>query len=143
MTAALADVFADSAYWIALLVKQDQYHQRVQARTPLIAGRITTTIPVLLETANALSRPAWRPSVVALIEHLRQRADVQLIPLEPNLWERGWELYRNRPDKAWGLTDCVSFLVMQETGLTDALTTDEHFRQAGFRAVLLEDPSGG
>jgi predicted nucleic acid-binding protein len=124
MTASLADVFADTAYWIALLVKQDQYHQQAQAWTPLIAGRITTTSPVLLETANALARPAWRGSAVALIERLRQRADVQLIPLESGLWERGWDLYRNRPDKAWSLTDCVSFLVMQGAGLTDALSTD-------------------
>ena len=63
--------------------------------------------------------------------------------VEPALWEGGWELYRNRPDKAWSLTDCISFLVMQQGGLTDALTADEHFRQAGFRAVLLEDPAQG
>jgi uncharacterized protein len=67
---------------------------------------------------------------------------VQISPPEPALWERGWD-YRNRPDKGWSLTDCVSFLVMQETGVTDGLTTDEHFRQAGFRAVLLEDPAAG
>ncbi len=141
MTASLGDVFADTAYWIALLVKQDQYHSRAQAWTPWITGRITTTALVLLETANALARPTWRASAVALIDHLRQRADVQIIPAEPALWERGWDLYRSRPDKAWSLTDCISFLVMQEARLTDALTTDEHFRQAGLRAVLLEDPA--
>jgi len=143
MTASLGDVFADAVYWIALVVKQDAYHERARAWTPRITGSITTTTLVLLETANALARPAWRASAVALIEHLRQRADVHISPPEPALWERGWDLYRNRPDKAWSLTDCVSFLVMQETGLTDALTTDEHFRQAGFRAVLLEDPAAG
>jgi predicted nucleic acid-binding protein len=117
----LADVFADTVYWIALVVKQDQYHRQAQAWTPLIRGRITTTTPVLLETANALARPAWRASAVALIEHLQQRPDVQIIPLEPLLWQRGWDQYRNRTDKAWSLTDCVSFLVMEEAGLTDAL----------------------
>ena len=141
MSASVGDVFADTAYWIALVVRQDQYHQRVQAWTPRITGRITTTAAVLLETANALSRPAWRASAVALIDHLRQRADVLIHPPEQALWERGWDLYRNRPDKGWSLTDCVSFIVMQDSGLTDALTTDEHFRQAGFRAVLLEDPA--
>jgi uncharacterized protein len=143
MTASLGDAFADTVYWVALVVKQDQYHQRARAWTTRITGRITTTASVLLETANALARPAWRASAVALIEHLRQRADVQIVPLEPALWERGWDLYRNRPDKAWSLTDCVSFQVMQEAGLTDALTADEHFRQAGFRAVLLDDPAAG
>lgn len=141
MTAALGDVFADTTYWIALLVKQDQYHTRAQAWTALITGRITTTAAVLLETANALARPTWRASAVALIDHLQQRADVEFVPLGPALWQSGWELYRDRPDKGWSLTDCISFLVMQEAGLTDALTADEHFRQTGFRAVLLEDPA--
>jgi predicted nucleic acid-binding protein len=140
MTATLDDVFADTVYWIALVVKQDQHHQQAQAWTPRISGRITTTAAVLLETANALARPSWRGTAVALIEHLRKRPDIQIMPLEPALWERGWDLYRNRRDKAWSLTDCISFLVMQEAGLSDALTTDEHFRQAGFRPVLLEAP---
>jgi predicted nucleic acid-binding protein len=143
MTASLGDVFADTSYWLALLVKQDQYHSRAQAWTARITGCITTTAAVLLETANALARPAWRASAVALIEHLRQRDDVRVVPFEPALWARGWDLYRNRADKAWSLTDCFSFLVMQQTALTDALTADEHFRQAGFRAVLLEDPAAG
>jgi len=51
-------------------------------------------------------------------------------------FEQALELFRNRPDKQWGLVDCVSFIVMQERGLTEALTTDEHYEQAGFRALL-------
>ena len=51
---------------------------------------------------------------------------------------RGLQLYENRADKAWGLTDCLSFVVMQEQGLTEAVTSDRHFRQAGFRALMLE-----
>jgi predicted nucleic acid-binding protein len=127
MTASAGEVFADTVYWIALVVKQDQYHARAQAWTRHLTGRITTTGAVLLETANALARPAWRAGAVELIDHLRQRSDVQIVALEAVLWERGWGLYRNRPDKSWSLTDCISFLVMQDAGLTDALTTDEHF----------------
>jgi len=140
MTAGLQDVFADTAFWIALIVKQDQYHDRAQRWSVRIAGRITTTNAVLLETANALARPAWRASAVALLDHLRQRPDVEVVALSEDLWQRGWDLYRSRPDKAWSLTDCISFSVMQGKGLVDALTSDEHFRQAGFRAVLLEEP---
>jgi predicted nucleic acid-binding protein len=139
MTPTLGDVFADTTYWIALVVKQDQYHERAQRWSLRINGRITTTAGVLPETANALSRPAWRSAAVGLIDHLQQRNDVSIVPLSVDLWNRGWEMYRSRLDKAWGLTDCVSFHVMQEAGLTDALTADEHFQQAGFRAVLLED----
>ncbi len=140
MNATLQDVFADTAYAIALVVKQDQYHDRAQQWSLRISGRIITTVPVLLETANALSRPAWRKAGMALIDHLQQRQDVEIVTLSENLWRRGWELYCQRSDKAWSLTDCISFLVMQEAGITDALTSDEHFRQAGFRAVLLEEP---
>jgi uncharacterized protein len=139
MTPALGDVFADTTYWIALVVKQDQYHERAQRWSLRITGRITTTAAVMLETASALARPTWRTAVVGLMDHLEQRTDVSIVPLSADLWQRGWALYRQRTDKAWSLTDCVSFLVMQDARLTDALTADEHFQQAGFRAVLLED----
>jgi predicted nucleic acid-binding protein len=140
MTAPLQDVFADTSFWIALVVKQDQYHDRAQKWSLRVQGRITTTVPVLFETANTLARPAWRAHGVALISHLLERPDVEAVVLSPELWQRSWNLYRERTDKAWSLTDCVSFLVMQDTGLVDALTADEHFRQAGFRAVLMEEP---
>ncbi len=65
---------------------------------------------------------------------------MEVAGLTPELWQRGWNLYRSRPDKGWSLTDCISFVVMQDARLVDALTTDEHFKQSGFRAVLLEDP---
>lgn len=88
----------------------------------------------------ALARPAWRAQGIALLEHVQPRADVEVVPLAPDLWKQSWTLYRARPDKAWSLTDCLSFQVMQNAGLVDALTADDHFRQAGFRAVLLEAP---
>ncbi|HLN27352.1 MAG TPA: PIN domain-containing protein [Gemmataceae bacterium] len=91
MTVSQCDVFADTIYWIALLVKQDRYQPRAQEWTARITGRITTTSLVVLETANARAGPAWRASAVALIEHLRQRPDVGVVPLEPALWERGWD----------------------------------------------------
>lgn len=54
------------------------------------------------------------------------------------LLKRGLDLYGNRPDKEWGLTDCISIVVMKDNGMTEALTTAEHFKQAGFRALLIE-----
>ena len=50
----------------------------------------------------------------------------------------GMELYASRPDKSWSLTDCISFCVMRELGITDVLTTDRHFSQAGFHVLLDE-----
>jgi hypothetical protein len=89
MTAALRDVFADTGFWIALVVKQDQFHERAQEWALQVTGRITTTIPVLFETANALARPAWRAQGVALLEHLQQRNDVEVVALTPEMWLRG------------------------------------------------------
>ncbi len=136
----LGDVFADSVFWIALVVRADQYHLRAQAWSQRIAGRIVTTRPVLLEVAGTLSRPAWRAAGVALLDHIQNRTDIEIRGIDDDLWTRGWLLYRNRPDKGWSLTDCISFLVMEDSRLSMALTADEHFCQAGHQAVLLNDP---
>lgn len=133
-------VFADTSFWIAVIVKQDQFHSRAQQWSLKLERRIVTTAAVLLETANSLAKPAWRASCIALIEHIRQRDDVAIVELSKELLSRGWNLYSSRADKSWSLTDCISFRVMQESHLHDALTSDDHFRQAGFRALLLEDP---
>jgi predicted nucleic acid-binding protein len=136
----LGDVFADSVFWIALVVKSDQYHSRAQAWSQRITGRIATTRPVLLEVAGTLSRLSWRSAAVSLLDHVQQRSDIEIRGIDDELWTRGWALFRDRPDKGWSLTDCISFLVMGEKHLSVALTADEHFRQAGYRAVLLEEP---
>ena len=136
----ISNVFADTVFWIALVVRADQYHGCAQSWSQKITGRIITTEAVLLEVANALARPAWRASGIALIEYLLKRKDVSIVPQGTPLWMRGWELYTHRADKSWSLTDCISFSVMDDFKLTDALTADEHFRQAGFRALLLESP---
>jgi uncharacterized protein len=52
------------------------------------------------------------------------------------LLKRGLALYDGRPDKEWQLSDCISFVVMEDEGITDALTGDRHFEQAGFQALL-------
>lgn len=140
MNVNLDDVFADTVFWIATIVRADQHHARAQAWSQRVTGRLITTDGVLTETANALARPDWRGHVVALIDQLRSRPEVFIVNTDATLWNRGFELYRARADKRWGLTDCVSFEVMGDLKLTAALTADEHFQQAGFRALLLEDP---
>jgi predicted nucleic acid-binding protein len=62
---------------------------------------------------------------------------MKVVSVDTSLLNRGLELYQSRPDKDWGLTDCISFVVMREQNLIDALTADRHFVQAGFRALLL------
>ena len=97
---------------------------------------LITTQAILLEIGNALSKKRYRKAAVELIDALERDPRVEIIPLTEELFGRALELFRNRPDKQWGLIDCVSFVAMQERGLTEALTTDEHFEHAGFRALL-------
>jgi predicted nucleic acid-binding protein len=63
---------------------------------------------------------------------------VEVIPLSEQLYTRALQLYCERLDKEWGFTDCVSFIVMQDRGIIEALTTDEHFQQAGFQVLMRE-----
>ncbi len=97
-----------------------------------------TTRAVLLEIGNALSKQRYRHAAIRLLDALEADLRVEIIPLSEQLYTRALQLYCERPDKEWGLTDCISFLIMQDLGLTEALTTDEHFQQAGFRVLLRE-----
>ena len=99
-------------------------------------AQLTTTEFVLVEVANALSTPSTRLQAVKLIDGLRQLPAVRIIPVSQELLDAGLALYRNRPDKEWSLTDCTSFVVMQQERITEAFTSDHHFEQAGFTKLL-------
>ena len=62
--------------------------------------------------------------------------NIFIVNITPQLFEQGLNLYESRPDKKWGLVDCLSFIVMEQQKLIDAVTSDIHFIQAGFRALL-------
>lgn len=139
-----SDVFLDAAYAIALSVSNDLYHERaVFLADELEAAktRLITTHAVMLEIGNALAKQRYRHAAVKLLYSLEADPNVEIIPLSKQLYERAFQLYRERSDKEWGLTDCVSFIVMQDLNITEALTTNEHFQQAGFQALLREDSS--
>ena len=95
-----------------------------------------TTSWVLVELANGMSEAHEREICAAMIEYLRSAPAIRIVPATEELLWRGFELYQERPDKAWSLTDCISFVVMRDEGLADALTGDHHFNQAGFKALL-------
>jgi predicted nucleic acid-binding protein len=98
--------------------------------------RIITTQAVLVEFANSLARPKFRLKAGRTIDDFQRDPSIEIIPLTGELFEKAFALFRERADKAWGLTDCISFVVMQERGISEALTADEHFEQAGFTALL-------
>lgn len=86
--------------------------------------------------ADALSAPYNRPAFLSLWQGMRANPLIEILTPDPGLFDRGLALFARRPDKAWSLTDCISFVVMADRGLTEALTGDHHFEQAGFRALL-------
>ncbi len=132
----VAEWFADTGYWIALTNTRDELHQRAREWSLRLRVRLVTTDAILLEVADAFSGTAWRPFAVALIDDVLDDPDVVVVPIDRTLLMRALALYRSRPDKEWGLTDCISFVVMEERGIADALAYDQHFIEAGFRALL-------
>jgi len=130
------EVFADTAYYLALLNVRDELHGRAVALTPGFNDRMLTTTWVLTEVADALCRPAFRGTVVDFIVALRNDPQVTIVPASQELFNRGFDLFSRRADKEWSLTDCISCVVMQDRGLTDALASDHHFEQMGFRSLL-------
>jgi predicted nucleic acid-binding protein len=134
----MAIYFADTSFWVALIDRHDQYHPKAVEFSRSISGQIITTEPVLLETANTFSRQIWRGRVMAFVNQIIARDDIEVVPLSNEFWTRGWQLFCERTDKSWSLTDCISFGVMEERGLTVALAADSHFRQAGYQALLLD-----
>ena len=134
--------FVDTVCWIALLNRQDRLHKPADQlyKKRMKAGfRFFTTSAVLEETANALCDPLFKPSVITFFHNIENSLRVEIVFVDPVLWSKGWMLYEQRLDKAWSLTDCISFEVMQEQKIEDALTSDHHFKQAGYQALLLEE----
>ena len=131
----MSKVFADTFYFLALLNKNDKAHAKALQYSALIE-RLITTEWVLTELADGLASSRHRSMFLQTRQELLADADVQVIPLDVRLHEEGIRLYASRADKEWSLTDCISFVVMRREAVTEALTGDHHFEQAGFVALL-------
>ena len=130
----------DTAYVQALLNRRDQYHSRARALLPIVreAAEVWVTEAVLVEVGNAMS-VFDRMAAARFISQCYQTPNMRVVSVDTSLVLRALELYRNRSDKSWGLTDCISFVVMAERDLTAAVTSDIHFQQAGYRTLLAEN----
>lgn len=136
----MTPVFADTSYFLALLGPADQYHSQALAWSRALRRPLLTTEYVVLEVGNSLLRGADRPLFVEFFARLRADRRTELVPASADWLNAGADLFAARPDQTWSLTDCISFAVMAGRKLTDALTADRHFEQAGFRALLLHPP---
>lgn len=129
-------VFTDSFFYFALLNRRDRDHSSAVEFVKRYSGRYVSTPWVLTEVADGLSAPRLRSSFASLVEELFRDPNVTIVPCTDATFHAGLDHYRRRPDKSWSLTDCISFVVMAEYGITEALTGDHHFEQAGFACLL-------
>lgn len=133
----MTGVFADTSSYQALLNPRDAWHANALRFSHLYEDEIITTEYVLVELGALLSRPKVRPLFVELIGKLRSDPCTHIIPASAELFDAGFALFAQRCDKEWSLTDCISFVVMAQHRITDAIGTDRHFEQAGFRLPIL------
>jgi predicted nucleic acid-binding protein len=135
-------IFLDTAYVNALINTRDQWHERAvhwEQKLAVERRKLLTTEFILIEIGDSLAAVKYRMEAITAISRLTSSSFVEIIPATSQLFNAGFNLFRQRQDKAWGLTDCMSFIVMQEHQLLEALTTDDDFIQAGFRALMLEE----
>lgn len=133
-------IFLYTGYLVALANRRDEWHQRALSWSQVVDERLLTTEHVLWECVNFLSSPPDRDKAEAIANYLRTDGSVEFVAASPELLEEGLKLHAARRDKAWSLTDCVSFHLMWQKGLTNALAADDDFVQAGFDALLLREP---
>jgi predicted nucleic acid-binding protein len=129
-------LFADTLFYVALLNRRDALHEAAVRAVAMARERIVTTEYVLLEVANFFKRPDDRRQFAAFVHALHSDPNTELVPSNSIWFQRGLDLFNSRPDKEWSLTDCISFAVMTDQSIGQALTADQHFSQAGFVALL-------
>ena len=139
----MSRIFLDTSFVIALSIEDDKYHAVAKLWAEYIRQNKSILIThqgILLEIGDALSKPQWRTKAADILNFLRQDRTVEITSMTQDLIDAAFQLFVSRSDKSWGMTDCVSFVVMQQINLKSALTTDQHFTQSGFRALLREMP---
>ncbi|HEY1922124.1 MAG TPA: PIN domain-containing protein [Tepidisphaeraceae bacterium] len=128
--------FADTFYYLALGNPRDSAHEQALSISNQFTGQIVTSAWILQELADGLAIPPTRNSFLNLLSALEGDDRTTIVLPSVEHWRLGLALYRSRPDKSWSLTDCISFEIMRERGVTDALTADRHFEQAGFNILF-------
>lgn len=129
-------IFIDTSYFLALVNNRDKYHQVAKAVAAQVQSPFVTSDAVLFELGNALAKPPHRQIGILALKQIQNDSEIEIVPISSDLLAETIALYQSRPDKTWGLTDCSSFIIMQQRQLEEALTTDKHFEQAGFKRLL-------
>jgi len=130
-------VFADTSFYQALLNPRDSWHKTAADLSDTFRGRVLTSEYVLCKLGALMSHGHLRLLFHELVKELEAAPYVEIIPASHELFKAGLDLFANRPDKEWSLTDCVSLVLMGKYDVEEALSGDRHFEQAGFRALLI------
>jgi uncharacterized protein len=130
-------VFADSSFYLAMVSAQDNWHRSASRLfEQLDDTEIVTSEYILLELGALLAKGHSRASYIDLVGRIRVDTMTEIVPATTALFDEGLELFGARPDKNWSIVDCISFVLMEKRKIARALTTDKHFTQAGFEALL-------
>jgi len=129
-------IFVDSGYLIGLLDPRDQLHAKAAAWARAAPQSLLTTEFVLCEAVNRFSMPVDRNKIHRALDKIYAADHWEVVPVSRGLLVNGLALHRQHTDKEWSLTDCISFRVIRDRSVTQALTYDHHFEQAGFEALL-------
>jgi predicted nucleic acid-binding protein len=137
----MPELFADTSGWGNLVDPTQPFHAlaaNIYRTARLRSQKIITTNYVVSEVVSLFTSPLRipRPMMVTFIEGLKTSPFVEVVHVDEVLDQDAWNLLRTRLDKEWSLVDCASFVLMQNRGITDALTSDHHFEQAGFIRLL-------
>jgi hypothetical protein len=131
----------DTSFLLALDNKDDPHHERAKALDRELLKEDAILLlhwGILLEIGDGYARVGRRARGLQFLAKFESEQGYRVSPVTEALLRQALNLYRARPDKDWGLTDCLSFVLMKQEGVGEALTADIHFRQAGFTCLLLE-----
>ena len=132
----LTPLLVDSAYVIALVNDRDQYHRQALRLARQYRDRPLIIVEGLLLEIGNFFAAHFRRQAVQMIEQFLTSPQVEVVYTSPQLLRAAVSLYKRMFDKEWSLVDCISFQIMRERGITEALTPDHHFTQAGFQVLL-------
>ena len=134
----MRQVYADTSYRIALLNHTDHLHAAAVKKTKTLGGHVLVmSEAVLIELLNYASRTLeFRDLAARKVRVALEHPEMDIVPLSHEAFLDALGLYEARGDKEYSLTDCLSMKIMEERGITDVLTADQHFAQAGFTALL-------
>ena len=132
-------IFLDTAFAIALVSPKDAFHEKAVSLSKLLRqskSQLITTRAILIEIGNSLAKENERKAAIEIIESIEADETITTVPVTEEIYKDAFNLFRSRLDKEWGLTDCISFTAMKKFEVAEALTSDHHFQQAGFTALM-------